>query len=102
MLPLITTRGRPVLDWAGSQIAHAISEGWPAVLDEDALLLAQTLVRLAISYLTMPTSSPALATQEAVRMLAPFIERAVTASPDATSPGSHLGGAERSPAGMRH
>jgi AcrR family transcriptional regulator len=79
MLPLITTRGRPVLDWAGSQIAQAISEGWPAVLPQDALLLAQTLVRLAISYLTMPTLPPQQATQEAVRLLAPFIEQAVTA-----------------------
>lgn len=95
MLPLITTRGRPLLDWAGSQIAQAISDGWPAVLPQDALLLAQTLVRLAISYLTMPTSPPQLATQEAVRLLAPFIERAV-AGADA-----HMSTAECSPAGMR-
>jgi AcrR family transcriptional regulator len=77
LLPLITTRSRPVLDWAAAQIAQAISEGWPAVLPEDALLLAQTLVRLAISYLTVPTSPPEQATQDAVRLLEPFIRQAV-------------------------
>jgi AcrR family transcriptional regulator len=77
LLPLITTRSRPVLDWAAAQIAQAISEGWPAVLPDDALLLSQTLVRLAISYLTVPTSPPGQATRDAVRLLAPFIEQAV-------------------------
>jgi AcrR family transcriptional regulator len=77
LLPLITTRSRPVLDWAAAQIAQAISEGWPAAAPDDALLLAQTLVRLAISYLTVPTDPPGQATQDAVRLLAPFIERSV-------------------------
>jgi AcrR family transcriptional regulator len=77
MLPLITTRSRPVLDWAGQQIAEAITEGWPMVAEQDASLLAQTLVRLAISYLTVPIGPPSQATQDAVRLLSPFIERAV-------------------------
>ncbi len=77
MLPLITTRSRPVLDWAGEQIAEAIAKGWPMVAEQDALLLAQTLVRLAISYLTVPIGPPSQATQDAVRMLGPFIEQAV-------------------------
>jgi AcrR family transcriptional regulator len=77
MLPLITTRGRPVLDWASQQIAGAIEQGWPAVADQDATLLAQAIVRLAISYLTMPADAPQEATDEAVRLLGPFIEQAV-------------------------
>jgi AcrR family transcriptional regulator len=77
MLPLITTRSRPVLDWAGGQIADAIAQGWPMVAEQDARLLAQTLVRLAISYLTVPIGPPSQATRDAVRMLGPFIEQAV-------------------------
>lgn len=77
MLPLITTRSRPVLDWAGQQIAEAIARGWPSVHPEDAALLAQALVRLAISYLTVPIGPPRQATDEAVRLLGPFIEQAV-------------------------
>jgi AcrR family transcriptional regulator len=77
MLPLITTRSRPVLDWAGMQLAEAIARGWPAVDAEDATLLAQTLVRLAISYLTVPIGPPSQATEEAVRLLGPFIEQAI-------------------------
>lgn len=79
MLPLITTRSRPVLDWAGRQIADAIERGWPAASEQDAALLGHTLVRLAISYLTVPIGPPQQATQEAVRLLGPFIEQAVLA-----------------------
>lgn len=77
MLPLITTRSRPVLDWASAQLTVAISRGWPMVRQQDASLLAQALVRLAISYVTVPIGPPQQATQEAVRLLGPFIEQAI-------------------------
>lgn len=77
MLPLITTRSRPVLDWAGERIALAISNGWPGAHARDAELLAQALVRLAISYLTVPVGPPQDATEQAVRLLTPFIDQAI-------------------------
>lgn len=77
MLPLITTRSRPVLDWAGERIAAAISNGWPGARPQDAELLSQAIVRLAISYLTVPVGPPQHATQQAVRLLGPFIEQAI-------------------------
>lgn len=77
MLPLITTRSRPVLDWASQQIAATIEQGWPSVREQDAMLLAQALVRLAISYLTVPAGTPQQATDDAVRLLGPFIRQAV-------------------------
>jgi hypothetical protein len=56
--------------------------GWPEIKDEDAELLADSIVRLAISYITMPRSSPRESAAAAATLLAPFIERAMTlASP---------------------
>lgn len=81
MLPLITTRSGPVLDWAMQRIALAIGRGWTEVAEQDATLLAQTIVRLAISYVTVPIGPPRQAVQDAVRVLQPFIERAILAVP---------------------
>ncbi len=81
MLPLLTTRSGPVLDWARQRIADAIGSGWADVAERDATLLAETIVRLAISYVTVPIGSPKQAVQDAVRLLQPFIERAILATP---------------------
>jgi AcrR family transcriptional regulator len=81
MLPLITTRSRPVLDWATQRIAAAIARGWPLVAERDAALLSEAIVRLAISYVTVPVGPPQHAVQDAVRLLQPFIERAVVSVP---------------------
>lgn len=79
MLPLITTQSGPVLEWASGRLAEAIAAGWPTVAPSDARLLAQALVRLAISYVTVPIGPPQRATSEVVRLLGPFIERALGA-----------------------
>ena len=57
MLPLITTQSRPILDWASARLCEAMRAGWPHARDEDVELLADTFVRLAISYVTMPRAS---------------------------------------------
>jgi AcrR family transcriptional regulator len=77
MLPLITTQSRPVLDWASEQIAQVMRSGWPDVGEEQAELIADTAVRLAISYVTMPRSSPSESAAAAATLLAPYLERAI-------------------------
>jgi AcrR family transcriptional regulator len=77
MLPLVTTQSMPVVAWASARIAAVIEEGWPQAPPADARLLAEHLVRLAISHVTVPTSDPH-ATAEAVgRLLGPFIDHAL-------------------------
>ncbi|MGC2373666.1 MAG: TetR family transcriptional regulator, partial [Solirubrobacteraceae bacterium] len=78
MLPLITTQGRPVLEWASERLCRAMRSGWPHVRDEDAELLADAFVRLAISYVTMPRSSPRETAAAAAGLLAPYVERAMS------------------------
>jgi AcrR family transcriptional regulator len=80
MLPLVTTRSRPVLDWAAARLCEAMRTGWPAVRDEDAQLLADTFVRLALSYVTMPRDSPSKTAQDAATLLGPYVERAMAAA----------------------
>lgn len=79
MLPLITTQSGPVLDWAAGRLADSMRAGWPTVAPSDARLLAEALVRIAISYVTVPIGPPRQATSDVVRLLGPFIERAMCA-----------------------
>jgi AcrR family transcriptional regulator len=78
MLPLVTTRSRPVLEWAGARLAEAIRAGWPGLDERDARLLADTFVRLALGYVTLPPErGPADTAADAARLLGPYVERAL-------------------------
>jgi AcrR family transcriptional regulator len=77
MLPLVTTRSRPVLDWAAARLCEAMRAGWPGVRDDDVELLADTFVRLALSYVTMPRDTPRKTAEAAATLLAPYVERAM-------------------------
>jgi AcrR family transcriptional regulator len=80
MLPLITTQSRPVLEWASNRLFQVMRSGWPDVEDEDAELLSDSLVRIAISYVTMPRRSPRESAATAARLFEPYIERAIAAA----------------------
>lgn len=75
MLPFVTTQGTPVVHWASARLAGVIEETWPQVPDEDARLLAECLVRLAISYVTTPNGSPETTAASARALLGPYVER---------------------------
>ncbi|MFN2561248.1 MAG: TetR family transcriptional regulator [Jatrophihabitans sp.] len=68
---LLTGLGQAV---AGERIAHLIPEVWPQVSAADGELLAETLVRLAISHALMPGPDPATIARGIGRMLAPFVD----------------------------
>jgi AcrR family transcriptional regulator len=77
MLPLVTTQSMPVVAWAAQRIAAVVREGWPQASATDAELLAEALVRLAISYVTVPKGSPKTTAAALATLLGPFIERAL-------------------------
>lgn len=77
MLPFVTTQGMPVLQWATGRLTTVIREGWPRAPAEDVRLLAESLVRLAISHVTAPSGSPEATAAGAGRLLGPFIDRAL-------------------------
>ncbi|MGH2975448.1 MAG: TetR/AcrR family transcriptional regulator [Solirubrobacterales bacterium] len=77
MLPLVTTQGMPVVQWATARLAATIQEGWPQAPTEKTALLAESLVRLAISYITAPGDTPEKTATQAGELLGPFIDRAL-------------------------
>jgi AcrR family transcriptional regulator len=77
MLPLVTTQSMPVVTWASARLAAVMRDGWPQASEHDAQLLAETLVRLAISYVTVPKGDPHATAVDAAALLAPYIERAL-------------------------
>jgi AcrR family transcriptional regulator len=78
LLPLVTTQSMPVVSWASARLAAVMREGWPSASEHDAHLLAETLVRLAISYVTVPRDTPRATAADAAALLGPYIERALT------------------------
>lgn len=81
MLPLVTTQGMPVVQWATARLAATIEEGWPQAPAPKVRLLAESLVRLAISYITVPGDSPEGTAAQASELLGPFIDDALGDAP---------------------
>jgi AcrR family transcriptional regulator len=79
MLPLVTTQGQSLLERSSGRLHAAIVSRWPQVRSRDATLLSECLVRLAISYATLP-AGPATTTASSIAdLLGPYIERALLA-----------------------
>lgn len=77
MLPFVTTQGLPVVQWATSRLATVIEEGWPQAPAADVQTLSESLVRLAISYVTTPGESAEETAKQVADLLGPFIEKAL-------------------------
>lgn len=77
MLPFVTTQGMPVVQWATARLGATIEEGWPQAPAADVRLLAESLVRLAISYVTAPSETPETTAASVADLLGPFIDRAL-------------------------
>jgi AcrR family transcriptional regulator len=75
LLPLVTTQSGPVIDWAGGRVAATIRQHWPQAAGVDLHVLADSLVRLAISHVTAPREPPARTAAAITQLLAPSIER---------------------------
>jgi hypothetical protein len=78
LLPLLTSRGEPVVAGATERLRAIILAGWPAVKPADARLLAECLVRLAISYAALPAGPTGMTAASVTTLLGPYIERVLT------------------------
>jgi len=77
LLPFVTTQGMPVVQWATARLTATIEQGWPQAPAPKARLLAESLVRLAISHVTAPGESPEATAESTGELLAPFIDEAL-------------------------
>ncbi len=79
LLPLVTTRGGPLLERATGHLADLLVETWPRLLPARAAPIADALVRLAISYAALPAGEPAETAATVAEILGPSIDQAVGA-----------------------
>ncbi|MEV6645331.1 TetR family transcriptional regulator [Amycolatopsis sp. NPDC051371] len=77
LLPLLTTRGEPILTAAADLAAEQYREFEPGLSTESAALLAETVVRLSLSHLVLPTHSATEAADAVTAVLAPAIRQFV-------------------------
>jgi AcrR family transcriptional regulator len=78
LLPLVTTQGRPLVERAADRLVDVIGTCWPAVPREAAQLLAETLVRLAISYATLPKGPASMTAASLTTLIGPYLERVLS------------------------
>jgi len=79
MLPLVTTRGRPVVEGAVARLEEIILSCWPQVQRVHVRLLAECLVRLAISYAMLPAGPATMTAASIATLLGPYIEQVFAA-----------------------
>jgi AcrR family transcriptional regulator len=75
LLQLITTDSAPIINQASARLVSALTQSWVAASDEDAGVLARALVRLCLSYVSMPPEADHDVAADLARLLTPFIER---------------------------
>ncbi|KDN23578.1 TetR/AcrR family transcriptional regulator [Amycolatopsis rifamycinica] len=77
LLPLLTSRGEPILTAAADLAAEQYRELEPGLSAAAAALLAETAVRLSLSHLVLPTHSATEAADAVTAVLAPAIRQFV-------------------------
>jgi AcrR family transcriptional regulator len=80
LLALFTTQGKPLVDSAVERVTAVLVAGWPLVREQDAELLSECLVRLAISYAALPRGPASMTASSVAILLGPYIERLVAKS----------------------
>lgn len=75
LLQLITTDSGPIITRASTRLASTFTQTWVAISDDDAGVLARAIVRLCLSYVSMPPESDHDVAADLARLMAPFAER---------------------------
>ncbi|MCV7027996.1 TetR family transcriptional regulator AlkX [Mycobacterium sherrisii] len=75
LLQLITTDSAPIITRASERLTLAFTTTWVATSDEDAGVLARAIVRLALSYVSMPPEADHDVARDLARLMTPFAER---------------------------
>jgi AcrR family transcriptional regulator len=75
LLQLITTDSAPIITRASARLSLALTQTWVATSDQDAGVLARAIVRLALSYVSMPPEADHDVARDLARLMTPFAER---------------------------
>ncbi|NLV80851.1 MAG: TetR/AcrR family transcriptional regulator [Rhodococcus sp.] len=79
LLRLITTDAAPILERGGGRLSETFVHSWIAAPEADADILARAIVRVALSFISMPPTSGADVAADLADLLVPFVERATVA-----------------------
>ena len=74
LLQLITTDSAPIITRASERLASAFNLSWVAISEADAGVIARAIVRLCLSYVSMPPESNHDVAADLARLMAPFVE----------------------------
>lgn len=77
LLALITARNAPLVGEFGTRLSGSIQGIWTDVSADDADVLADTIVRLAISHAVLPAATTKRTARVIAQVLSPFVERAL-------------------------
>lgn len=75
LLQIITIGSGPIIMHCSSRLTEAFLDSWVEVSEEDAGVLARAIVRLAMSYVSMPPEADHDVAGDLARLMTPFAER---------------------------
>ncbi|WP_102419932.1 MULTISPECIES: TetR family transcriptional regulator [unclassified Mycobacterium] len=75
LLQIITTDSGPIITRASDRLSAFFTQSWVATSDSDAGVLARAIVRLAMSYVSMPPEADHDVAADLARLMTPFAER---------------------------
>jgi len=75
LLALLTTRGGPLVEEVTERLILDLLEHWPTLERREAALVADCLVRLAISHAALPAAPPGETAAALAEILGPYVER---------------------------
>jgi AcrR family transcriptional regulator len=75
LLQIITTGSGPIIDRCSQRLTATFQDSWMKASDEDSGVLARAIVRLAMSYVSMPPEADHDVAGDLARLMTPFAER---------------------------
>jgi AcrR family transcriptional regulator len=75
LLQLITTDSAPIIMRCSARLTETFMHSWVRTSEEDAGVLARAIVRLAMSYVSMPPEADHDVARDLARLMTPFAER---------------------------
>jgi AcrR family transcriptional regulator len=75
LLQLITTDSAPIITRASDRLATAFDQTWVATSHVDGGILSRAIVRLCLSYVSMPPEANHDVAADLARLMTPFAER---------------------------
>lgn len=75
LLAIITTDSGPIIAHCSQRLAEAVTASWVLAGEQDAGVLARAIVRLALSYVSMPPEADHDVAADLARLMTPFAER---------------------------